>query len=642
MRFTTTFIKKWIFPLMFAASYPHIGLAQWQPTQKIVAADRENLSVFGSSVAISGDYAVVGALGEDDDANGNFSMERAGAAYIFHKVGSVWVQVKKITAPVRSPFMLFGTQVAFNGETLVVSAPYENISLPGGGVANGAGAVYIFQKDAGGSNAWGLVKKITSPQPQTNVTFGNALAISGDYVLIGVPYETDVTPDNSLDFAGAAYLYKKDQGGSNNWGLLKRILSSDRSGSDQFGKSVAISGDKAIVGAMQESHDANGSSSVWAAGSAYIFEKNNGGPDSWGQIKKITAPVRAEYDYFGTSVSIDGDYAVVGASQEDEDAAETNTLAHSGSAYIFKRGQGGTSNWGLLKKVTATKRVDFQGFGGSVSLKGNHVVIGANTDDNDANDANPVNAAGSVFIFENSGNDDWAMVKKLVASSREGDDSFGYSVALEGKNIIVGASSKDDDENNANSALNAGAAFVFTNDAALPVRLTHFTAEKQENQADLTWSTAEETNSSHFEIQRSGTSHNWTVIGTLTAANESRVKTSYHAADLSPLPGENLYRLKMVDTNGTFAYSSIKRLFFEDQRSAPFYPNPVGEQLLLDEKVLANAVSVKLLNQAGQQVFETSKSTSVIKTGHLNAGTYLLQVVQKDGSVTAGRVVIGK
>ncbi|HWV30212.1 MAG TPA: T9SS type A sorting domain-containing protein [Dyadobacter sp.] len=98
----------------------------------------------------------------------------------------------------------------------------------------------------------------------------------------------------------------------------------------------------------------------------------------------------------------------------------------------------------------------------------------------------------------------------------------------------------------------------------------------------------------------------------------------------------------MVDTDGTFAYSGIRRLFFDDRRLTSFYPNPVGEQLLLDEKVLANAVSVKLLNQAGQQVFETSKPAAAIKTGHLNAGIYLLQVVQKDGNVFSGRVVINK
>lgn len=643
MQFKFTSFKKWVFPLMLAIPCSHMSLAQqWLPKQKIVASDRENLSVFGSSVAISGDYAIVGALGEDEDADGNFSMERAGAAYIFQKIGGIWVQVKKIAAPVRSPFMLFGQQVAINGETAVVSAPSEAISLPGGGVANGAGAVYIFQKDAGGSNAWGLVKKITAPQPQTNVNFGSGLAISGDYLLLGVPYETDPTPDNSLDFAGAAYLYSKDQGGSNNWGLLKRILSSDRSGSDQFGKSVAISGDKAIVGAMQESHDASGSTMVWAAGSAYIFEKNNGGPDAWGQVKKITAPVRAEYDYFGTSVSISGEYAVVGASQEDEDAAETNTLMHSGSAYIFKRSQGGASNWGLLKKITAPQRIDLQDFGGSVSLQGNYIVVGARTDDNDANEANPVNAAGSAFIFENSGNDNWTMVKKMVASSRDSDDSFGYSVALDGNTIIVGASSKDDDENNANPMLNAGATFLFANDAILPVTLAYFNAQKLENQAHLTWSTMDETNSSHFEIQRSANGRNWTVIETVTSAGESQVKTTYNTLDSTPLSGENFYRLKMVDADGTFAYSSINRLFFDGQGFASFYPNPVGEQLLLGEKVLANAVSVKLLNQAGQRVFETSNPGGVIKTGHLNAGIYILQVAQKDGSVVASRVVVGK
>jgi len=242
MQINSTSIRKWIFPLILAIPCSHMGLAQqWLPKQKVVASDRENLSYFGSSVAISGDYAIVGALGEDEDANGNFSMERAGAVYIFHKENNTWTQIKKIAAPVRSSFMQFGSKVAISGDVAAVGAPGEGVDLPGGGTASSAGAIYVFQKDAGGSNAWGLVKKITSPQPQSNVNFGSALAISGDYMLAGAPYESDATPDNSLDNAGAAYLYKKSQGGANNWGLLKRILSSDRSGSDKFGSSVAIS-----------------------------------------------------------------------------------------------------------------------------------------------------------------------------------------------------------------------------------------------------------------------------------------------------------------------------------------------------------------------------------------------------------------
>lgn len=640
MHFNSTSIKKLVFSLMLVAPCSHVCQAQWRPTQKIVATDRENLSNFGSSVAISGDYAVVGALGEDEDADGNFSMERAGAAYIFQKVGSIWVQVKKIAAPVRSPFMLFGQQVAINGETAVVSAPSEALSSPGGGVVNGAGAVYVFQKDEGGSNAWGLVKKITSSQPQNNAHFGSALAISSDYVLAGAPYESDATPDNSLDDAGAAYLYLKNQGGTNNWGLLKRILSSDRSGSDKFGSSVAISGDRAIVGAVQESHDANGSNMIWSTGSAYIFEQNNGGSDTWGQAAKITAPVRAENDYFGISVTIDGDYAAVGSVGESEDASESNIVARAGAAYIFKKGQGGA--WVFVKKVTASQRAANDNFGTSISLKGNYLVVGADYDDEDANESNTVNNAGSAFIFENSGSDNWTLTKKVAASSRNGEEGFGNAVAVDGKNVIVGAVRKFDDENDANSMLYAGAAFLYNSDPVLPVTLAYFNAQKAENQAHLTWSTLEEANSSHFELQRSTNGRNWTIITNAPATNAGQVKSDYNAVDPSPLSGENLYRLKMVDIDGTFAYSSIKRLFFDGQQFASFYPNPVGEQLLLGEKALTNAVSVKLLNQSGQQVFETSKPATMIKTGHLNAGVYALQITLKDGSVVTSRVVVGK
>ena len=640
MHFNSTSIKNFIFSLVLGTACSHLCHAQWQPPQKIVAADRENLSVFGGSVAVSGDYAIVGAHGEDEDANGNFTMERAGAAYIFHKEGTTWKQVKKIVAPVRSSFMLFGSKVAISGNVAVVGAPYETINGPGGTVT--PGAVYIFQKDAGGTDSWGLVKKINAPQPQHNVNFGAAVAISGDYVLTSAPYETDATPDNSLDFAGAAYLYRKDQGGANNWGLVKRILSSDRSGSDQFGYSVAISGDKAIIGAMQEAHDVNGSNMVWAAGSAYIFEKNSGGTDSWGQVKKITAPIRAEYDYFGASVSINGDYVVVGANQESEDLAEVNTVAHAGSAYVFKKGQGGASNWGLVRKITASYREPYQNFGKSVSIQGNFIVVGADYDDTDANGNNPVSASGSAFIFENSGSDNWAMTKKITATSRDGNEGFGNSVAIDGTNIIVGAGNKSDDQNNANPMLYAGAAFLFHNDAILPVTLSHFEAQKIESQAHLSWTTTEETNSSHFDIQRSANGRNWVTLETVKAANESRVTTPYYSFDKSPFVGQNLYRLKMVDNDGTFAYSKIEALTFDGAQNALFYPNPAADRLHLSDAVLKTTASLKLLDQTGKAVFQTSRPTVIIQTGHISGGLYVLQITKTDGSITSSPVIIGQ
>jgi len=115
-------------------------------------------------------------------------------------------------------------------------------------------------------------------------------------------------------------------------------------------------GDYAIVGAYAEDEDTNGANTLSNAGSAYIFKKDQGGTDNWGQVKKIVSSDRGASDFFGISVSIDGEYAIVGASTEDHDANGANTISNAGSAYIFKKDQGGTDNWGQVKKIVSSDR----------------------------------------------------------------------------------------------------------------------------------------------------------------------------------------------------------------------------------------------------------------------------------------------
>ena len=181
----------------------------------------------------------------------------------------------------------------------------------------------------------------------TNDYFGYSVSISGSYIIVGAYYEDeDESGANTLLNAGSAYIFAKDQGGTDNWGQVKKIVASDRAAGDYFGNSVSISGSNAIVGANLEDEDATGGSTFGNAGSAYIFVKDQGGDGNWGQVKKIVASDRAAEDYFGTSVSISGNYVIVGAYYEDEDAVGGATLSSAGSAYLFAKDQGGTDTWG--------------------------------------------------------------------------------------------------------------------------------------------------------------------------------------------------------------------------------------------------------------------------------------------------------
>ena len=173
------------------------------------------------------------------------------------------------------------------------------------------------------------------------------------------------------------------------------ITNSDRAAGDEFGRSVAISGDYAIIGAYLEDEDASGDNTRADAGSAYIFKRNAG---TWSLQQKIVASDRTAGDYFGWSVAISGDYAIVGAYDEDEDDAGANTLSDAGSAYIFNRN--GTT-WSQQQKIVASDRAAGDQFGWSVAISGDYAILGAFSEDHDAAGANTLSGAGSAYIFLN-------------------------------------------------------------------------------------------------------------------------------------------------------------------------------------------------------------------------------------------------
>ena len=163
------------------------------------------------------------------------------------------------------------------------------------------------------------------------------------------------------------------------WTEQQKILASDGSYADWFGNSVSINGDYIVIGALLD--DDNGVNS----GSAYIFYYNG---TIWSQQTKLTASDGAAYDHFGRSVSISGDYAVIGAYGDDDNDSD------SGSAYIFHRT--GTT-WSEQAKITASDGVAGDSFGHSVSISGDYAVIGASGDDDNGSDS------GSAYIYYNDG-----------------------------------------------------------------------------------------------------------------------------------------------------------------------------------------------------------------------------------------------
>lgn len=380
------------------------GADNWGQVATLKASDFNTNDRFGISVTISGDYAVVGAHNEDENTTGGSTLADAGAVYVFKRTqGGTdgWGQIKKLVASDRGAGDRFGNSIALDGDYLLVGAESEDENTAGGSTLTSAGAAYMFKRTQGGTDSWGQIKKLVASDRATNDRFGISVAISSDYALVGADKEDEnATGGSTLSDAGSAYVFRRTQGGTDAWGQIKKIVASDRTTSDAFGSAVAIDGNYAIVGAKQQDKNATGGSNMSSAGAAYVFKRTQGGTNAWGQVKKLVASDRNSSDLFGYSVGISGDYALVGAYEDNEDANNSNSLSDAGSAYLFKQDTGGGDNWGEVEKIDASDREAGDHLSRSLAIQGNYAIIGANLEDDDLNDTNTLFSAGAAYIYK--------------------------------------------------------------------------------------------------------------------------------------------------------------------------------------------------------------------------------------------------
>lgn len=435
-----------------------VNAQNWNQIFKECASDRAANDNFGFSVAVDGDYAIVGAYQEDEDTLGEATISNAGSAYIFQNVGGTWLQVQKIVASDRNNGDNFGYSVAISGNFIIVGAYHEDENAAGSGTMSNSGSAYIFENVGG---EWTEVQKIVASDRYTDDFFGASVSISGDYAIVGAHQEDEnATGDQTLSNSGSAYLFKNNSG---TWTEVQKIVAYDRGDVDYFGYSVSISGDYAIVGAYLEDENVTGGATLSNPGSAYIFKNNSG---TWSQVKKLVASDRADEDFFGFSVSISGDYAIVGAYQEDENTGGTDTKANAGAVYIFGKN---SDTWTQVQKIVASDRGVGDQYGYSVSISGNYAVVGASLEDEDEAGNNNYFNAGSAYIYMNNSGT-WSQARKLVPTDRTNSDLFGSSVAIGGNYCVAGAYQEDHDADGQASLNNAGSVYVFKNSVEINVK----------------------------------------------------------------------------------------------------------------------------------------------------------------------------
>lgn len=350
---------------------------------------------FGSAVSISGDLCVIGAPADDD--NGSDS----GSAYIFRFNGSDWVPEARLLASDGSSWDLFGVSVALDGEFCLIGAQGDDDN------GDHTGSAYLFRYD---EPNWVELAKLTAFDGTQDDEFGTSVSISGNACLIGASGD-----DDNGDGSGSAYVFRFD---GQDWGYEHKLLASDGQAGELFGSSVSISGDLSIAGAKFDGD--NGDKS----GSAYIFRY---GDPNWVQEAKILPSDGVADDFFGSSVSGDGELYLIGAHGDDDNGE------HAGSAYVFRYAD---PNWVEEGKLTASDGGAWDSFGRSVAISGNIGVVGAYVDSDIASEA----GAAYTFRFADG---NWDEVTKLAAFDSSQHDHFGWSVSVDSDNVLIGAIRKN-------------------------------------------------------------------------------------------------------------------------------------------------------------------------------------------------------
>ncbi|MFC1962736.1 hypothetical protein ACFLWB_01895 [Chloroflexota bacterium] len=325
---------------------------------KLTASDGAAYGYFGSSVSISEDTLVVGSVNDDD--NGPAS----GSAYVFvRNEDDSWNQQAKLTASDGAARDGFGSSVSISEDTLVVGSYYDDDN----GVESGSAYVFVRNED----DSWNQQAKLTASDGAEGDIFGVSVSISEDTIVVGSHLDDDNGPAS-----GSAYVFLRKEDDS--WNQQAKLTASDGSEGDKFGVSVSISEDTLVVGSYCD--DDNGVQS----GSAYVFVRND--DDSWSQQAKIIPSDGSILDHFGDNIAISGDTILANAPYDDDNGT------NSGSVYAFMRSE--DSSWSQRAKFTASDSHGFNGFGFSVAVCKDTILIGA-PHDND----NGV-SSGSVYVYQ--------------------------------------------------------------------------------------------------------------------------------------------------------------------------------------------------------------------------------------------------
>jgi hypothetical protein len=383
------------------AACPVISDLLYNHEQQAIASDGAAGDHFGNSVALWGDTALVGAPSDDVGPN-----DDQGSVYVFVWIGTTWSEQAHLTAPDGAAGDHFGCSVALWENTALVGA-WGNVI----GSNDNQGSAYVFARNG---TTWNEQQKLTASDGIAHDGFGDSVALWDDTALVGAANDTVGANDNQ----GSAYVFLRN---GTTWREQAHMLASDGAAGDHFGHSVALSSDTALIGTDSIAPDAS-----MKQGSAYVFSRTGA---SWTERQRLVASGGQVGDRFGYSVALWGDTALVGTPGEYLGAD-----SGGGTAYVFTRSAG---TWSQQQKLTTLFSEVYDRFGRSVALWGDVALVGSVR--------HPVSVSGGqgeAHLFTRSGTT-WGMQGWFAASDGEPWDGFGDSVALWGDTVLVGVPGDD-------------------------------------------------------------------------------------------------------------------------------------------------------------------------------------------------------
>ncbi len=358
----------------------------------------------------------------------------AGVVFVYTRDNtSSFTESQILTAPTGAEFDRFGEAIAIDGDWAVIGAPYNDT-----GDAD-SGSAYIYHRNST-SGLWEFHTELFPTIQGNSFRFGNAVAINSGTIAIGAPLGY-IIPDGVYR-SGVVYLYEYD-GCSDTWFQVQILEADDANHHDEFGSAVALVGSRLLVGAPLD--DDSGSST----GSVYVYVFFGG---TWTQFSKLSAPAAARFDYFGRSIAMDetGQYAVIGAPGTDY-----NGIINSGVAFAFQRQ--GPFNWTSTDMLHADDPGTADGFGWSVDISGEIIAVGSDHDDD------PILDQGSAYVFT-GGPFSYSQFRKLLSTTPDRYDYYGTAVGVSGETVVVGAPFANNVERGLIGSVSVGRAHVYRTD----------------------------------------------------------------------------------------------------------------------------------------------------------------------------------